>query len=149
MRYFPYLVCLPIVLVGIGVAVLGVRTIRKANLSANWPTTDGSILKSEIACAEGRYEPMVVYRYAVDGKPHQGTEIGFGNRISSSDSRHATSYSDKYQVGALVTVYYDPENPNTAVLEPGVTKKTYITITFGLGFAIIGTWFGLIAWLFD
>jgi hypothetical protein len=34
------------------------------------------------------------------------------------------------------------------VLEPGITKRAFIPMAFGLGFAIFGGWFALLSWLF-
>jgi hypothetical protein len=149
MRYFVYLFFLPFVLAGLGVAGYGLFVLRQAARSSAWPSTDGQIVKSEVACNDGCYAPQIVYSYAVDGQGFHGSEIGFGNRISSSDIRHASEHCGKYPAEAKVNVYYDPDDPQTAVLEPGITKKSWLGLAFGLGFALFGAWFCLIFWLSD
>jgi hypothetical protein len=68
---------------------------------------------------------------------------------AASDGRYARTCVARYQVGAPVAVYYDPKEPTTAVREPGISKKSFITLAFGLGIAFFGGWFCLPTWLFD
>jgi hypothetical protein len=50
----------------------------------------------------------------------------------------------------LLFLHGFPDHPPTAVpfLEPGITKRAFIPMAFGLGFAIFGGWFALLSWLF-
>src|SRR5438876_774863 len=109
-RFFAYAICIPFILAGLAIAIYGLIVIRQASRSTNWPRVDGQITTSEISCRDGNYAPTIVYTYSVAGELHHGTEIGFGNRVSSSDGRHASTYCGKYPVGAIVSVYFDPED---------------------------------------
>lgn len=45
---------------------------------------------------------------------------------------------NKYHPNESITVYYDPENPEMAVLEPGKTKGIHIPFIMGGGALLIG-----------
>jgi len=62
--------------------------------------------------------------------------VSFGQYGSSSRS-HAEEIVNRYPTGRTVAVYYDPSDPGTAVLEPGVTWSSYMILGIGLSFVLI------------
>ncbi len=140
-------------LIGATIAGFGVRTVLQAQESGSWPSAQGIILSSTVASQRGSkggttYKPEVTYSYTVDGTEYQGDLIAYGMKGSSSDRSFAQHYDKKYPEGSTVPVAYDPAKPQTSVLEPGVSKRAFITVAFGAIFAINGLLFGLIYWLF-
>jgi hypothetical protein len=87
-----------------------------------WRTTTGRVLKSRVEVSGGGESTSVAarveYAYDVNGRAYQSDQIRAGDnvmRITSSDDAYKTI--DRYPVGAIVTVYYNPANPQEAALE--------------------------------
>lgn len=89
--------------------------------SASWRATNGRVLKSRVEVSGGNYatvSPYILYEYEVHGRTYQNTQIKVGDRfISARTSREAYDLVDRYPVGADVTVFYDPANPDESALE--------------------------------
>ncbi|OAI54783.1 hypothetical protein AYO44_14225 [Planctomycetaceae bacterium SCGC AG-212-F19] len=93
-----------------------------------WPATEGKVLVSDIQAqiktpgspgynfhdTEVTNEPRVEYEYQVGGKTYRNQRITIGEKTSEYELEEILA---RYPVGAAVTVYYDPANPQTAVLE--------------------------------
>jgi len=116
----------------------GYRLVRKARASSKWPSTQGTIESSTVDVErererdsdgdihyETKFTPNIVYQYQVDGMDFAGDQISFGGTSSSSQSR-AYRITNQYPEGAEVTVYFDPEDPQESVLQPGATLGTYV-----------------------
>jgi hypothetical protein len=99
--------------------------------SADWPSTAGKITysrsESRRVDKQTRYSPTVKYTYQAAGRRY------VGSRISASDM-HQKSLSGadkilrKYPTGGRVTVYYNPDDPAVAVLEPGMPKNVFVLL---------------------
>ncbi len=92
---------------------------RLAVRSADWPATEGEVIRSSPQSYSTAYftthDARVTYRYWVQGKKHVSSSVtpesvGFGSR------REAEEVAARFPPGAKVTVYYDP---GRAVLLPG------------------------------
>ena len=100
---------------------------RKAQTSSGWPATEGKIVRSWVKTSTSwdsdyrtrttAYYPAVQYEYTVLGKTYTGSRISFGGTAGKSTRRAAEAALEGYPVGASVTVYYNPHNPQDAVLE--------------------------------
>ncbi|MBN2820749.1 MAG: DUF3592 domain-containing protein [Bacteroidales bacterium] len=114
---------------------------EEAKASELWPNVPGIITYSDIdeSLDDGKtiYAAAINYDFTVENKSYSGNRISLtsGNTRTSS-LREVKKDLQKYPVGANVTVYYDPELPNNAVLEPGADFFTYIIkyAPFLLGF---------------
>lgn len=86
-----------------------------------WRTTTGRVLKSRVEVSGGEttsVHPMVLYAYEVNGRTYQSSQLRPGDsimRVSSSQNAYATV--DRYPEGAIVQIYYNPDNPQEAALE--------------------------------
>ena len=60
----------------------------------------------------------------------------FYNRSNKSQVTHVL---DRYPKGKQVTVFYDPNDPQTAVLEPKITDRTWTPLAFSVLFLLWGT----------
>lgn len=126
--------------VGIGLSIWGWNVLQNARVSESWPTTSGEILSSSVRVDNDddgtSYFGDVIFRYAVADLPYTSGTVSFG-QYGSSNRSHAEEIVGKYPVGSRVTVYYDPEDVKTAVLEPGVTWSSYFIIGMGLLFTCL------------
>jgi hypothetical protein len=116
----------------------------------HWSTTDGVVLASGLDAFDGadrksrttpRYVLQVVYEYRVNDQTYEGRQVGFGGTSFALEA--ARKKLRIYPQGVLVTVYYDPANPNKAVLEPDAAGA-WIYLLLGLIILLGG---GLSAWL--
>lgn len=86
-----------------------------------WPSTRARITKSSLRADHHRHSgdvtkvrnvPHVEYEFTLGDRVIKGTRIGIGE---IPDDVEATL--EHYRVGATVPVYYDPKNPENALLE--------------------------------
>jgi hypothetical protein len=120
----------------------GKPILDNAKASRDWPSVPGVITRSAVATkrSDGKtmYSFDVVYRYQVEGRELTCNSVFFGGNTSSSNSSAAYKVTGRYPEGAEVDVYYEPENPANAVLEPGARWQSYIVFGIGLVFLIVG-----------
>ncbi|QDV48123.1 DUF3592 domain-containing protein [Gimesia fumaroli] len=134
----------------------GLPLIEQGKASKNWPTTKGVVLKSKVASHRSSnsnsstYSAEITYRYQVEGQNYKCGTVWFGSDVSTSNRSLAQDTVKKYPVDKQVVVYYDPQKPAAAVLEPGVFKTTYFYYVFGwlfMGPGILMTGIPLFRWL--
>jgi len=138
-------------LIGLGFTGVGVRCVLQAQASSAWPHVAGEVTRSEIKASSGEgssYAPHILYSYQVSGQPFEGSDICFGIKNVSATYAFARSLTERYRTGAPVMVYYNPSEPAMSVLEPGISKRSFIQMAFGLVFATFGGFMALFAWLF-
>ena len=117
--------------------LLGLPLIEQAKASTNWPTTKGVVLKSKVKTHRSNnsnsstYSADITYRYQVEGQDYECSTVWFGSDVSTSNRSLARNTVKKYPVDKQVVIYYDPQKPAAAVLEPGVFKTTYFYYLFG------------------
>lgn len=161
---------LPIVVLVGGVFCVAeyVSTRRLASASLRWPTASGSVTRCAVieeiieektehdnrpttSKLVHRYQVDLRYAYKVDKRDFTGTEISWGGTIISGLRDVAEKEAAKYRAGKSVKVYYDPDQPGQAVLEPAsregalgpligaavcaVVGGIFLTILIKVGFA--------------
>ncbi|MFO0945542.1 MAG: DUF3592 domain-containing protein [Planctomycetota bacterium] len=111
-----------LIIVAIGVKLWEIRQ------ASQWPETTGKVVTSRVQAkrskpGDGDYDfddtevenlPLVEYEFMVDGRKFRGNRVTIGEKTSEFELEEIL---DRYPVGAIVTVYYDPKNPQKAVLE--------------------------------
>lgn len=112
----------------------------------NWPTTQGTITSSQIKEVTRRdadgdtytnYRPSISYSYQVADQNYEGHRLHLG-ATSHNDRSAVQQQLKQYPVGRTLDVYYNPNNPNQAVLTPGVGGGIWIAITMGTAFLVLG-----------
>ena len=94
------------------------------------------------------YQPVVKFTYEVEGKTFKSNRIMFGE-VSSLYGNLPIEIVQKYPEGKNVIVFYNPYKPQEAVLETGLTKKSFIPFARGyLVFTFCGG-VGILFWLFE
>lgn len=130
---------------GVMIAV-GADNYQDGKETESWPATAGRVLSSSVDSEtrttrrDGRtqttttYEPIVRYEYTVAGTVYTEDDVTAADFSGSQD--RAYRIAGRYPDGAATTVYYDPEHPKDAVLEPGAdARNVYL---FGGGGAVFG-----------
>lgn len=115
--------------------------LRKVAAIRKWPATTGTIVSSEraegsFADADTNWVPVVRYSYQANDRTHT-SDVVASTRLVSGGASFTEKVLAKYPAGSQVTVYYNPQEPEEAVLErsdPGV-KAMYIL--FGVFDAIL------------
>ncbi|XVJ58797.1 MAG: DUF3592 domain-containing protein [Tepidisphaera sp.] len=129
---------------------------RAANIqesTAEWPTCEGVIVDSRVeertAVRGGNHhEPIVRYRYVVNGVDRLGSDTSF-NPIRI-DRQSAYEFIAKYPVGQAVRVWYSPEDPTRSVLDAspadwsaaGLLGVILAFVTTGFALAVFWPWIG-------
>lgn len=136
-------------LVAAGTLWWGITTVRNASVSRNWPAVSGTITASQVTISTDKngttYSADVQYKYVVNDRWYTAGTVNFGEYGSSNRGR-ADKIVARYPPGSPVTVYYNPDDPNTAVLEPGVTWGSYFSIFMALLFFIVPAVILISAW---
>lgn len=108
------------------------------NETNNWIKTNGIITNSDIVTTEHYTDPenlgfsirnqlRLRYKYKVNDKGYIGSIISF--RAQSNNKQDLLLKQKKYPINKTVYVYYNPENPNQAVLETGSEIRLPIIFT--------------------
>lgn len=86
------------------------------------------------------FTPTVRYRYEIDGKPQESTQIAIG--VVSGGQAAAEKICAKYPVSTEVPVFHHPRLHYLAVLEPGrfVLPLLATLLTGPVAYVIIGLW---------
>lgn len=126
--------------VGAGLMVWGGIIVRNASESKGWPLAQGEIIASYVKTSDDQdgitYFADIEFQYVVNDRRLTADTVNFGE-YGTSNRNHAADIVAKYPVGKVVNVYYNPEEPETAVLEPGVTWSSYVLLLMGLLFIIL------------
>jgi hypothetical protein len=100
--------------------------------SKYWNEVDCKIIESDVKITQLRgklYYPIISYRYNVNGFDYEGKKIKYGG--TGGTESLANDYCEKYRVGDIVKVSFDPMYHNRSVLEPGASWRIFgATILF-------------------
>jgi hypothetical protein len=131
---------------GIVLLAWGGNELWRAYKSQTWPDTQGTITSSYIhkqwtrdskSRSRAHYYPKVSYRYTVGGKSYSCNRIAFGGESGGKRGR-AKKVVDRYPSGKKVTVYYNPQDPQVAVLKAGFSWGAILAFLAGLVFLVVG-----------
>ena len=137
---------LPLVFVLVGGLLLffGVRQLMRANASQAWPAVTGVVTVAELGkhmCHDRddttTYSADISYDYVVNDRTYVNGVVNFG-AVQTSDPSTARRVLKRYPVGLQVPVYYNPADPQEAVLEPGLQGGSWFLPIFGTIFLIVG-----------
>ena len=123
---------------GVVICIVGAGILKNAKASADWPVAQGSVVSSQVVRrrSSGRdgvsvtYKAEVLYEYTVDGGKLLSNRVSFG-QYSSSNPGRARRIANRYPKGKKAQVYYDPSDPEVAVLEPGARWSAYVPLGAG------------------
>ncbi len=123
-----------VVFAGIGVVLI----VRERRFVAHAARSVGTVIELHKRMITAGSYPEIVLCPVVRFQTAAGQEITFDNASGSLPAR--------FRVGQSVTVYYDPQHPETAHVASGCLQYgiSVIFIVLGAGFALFGALFVLI-----
>ncbi len=133
-------------LITVGLAALAFDGFQalEARRMAGWPAVPGRVVVSEIAPLPfpGRMmrnapAARIVYEYAVDGVAFTGERVGLPTRPVEAESEEGRRRLQAYPAGAAVTVYHDPADPATAVLERDPPDALFVAGSLAIGAGVV------------
>lgn len=148
MNWIAILIPSLIVIAGLGLFAWAWTAYRDGRRSLGWPSVSGQVTSSSVTLEttqadsdsrlESTYYPSVSYDYRVDGQSLKGSRIGVGGAEGTARKEDAEAVAGRYAVGSKVDVYYDPANPEYAVLVRGanITMVWIIAAGGAVGLAV-------------
>jgi hypothetical protein len=141
-----------LVLLAAGFALLGAAVflasaalgIGRGLRTYSWRRAEGRVVRSLVgreseATGEGtvdRYRAEVRYRFDAAGAPRHGSAV-HANDHGSPSAAKAERRAARYPEGARVAVFYDPADPDRAVLERGIGSGPLALLAWG-GLCLLG-----------
>ncbi|SRR5579871_2699961 len=143
-----------LIFVGIGALLLraALSFSAKARASQDWPTAPGEISHSAVLwqtqtsptqARESTFKADICYRYKVNGKSYSSSKIRVLDLAATRGS--ADEAVGRYPDNSSVQVYYNPEDPSDAVLEPGSSGGLTVLFAGGGAFVLAGLFFLLMS----
>jgi hypothetical protein len=137
---------------GLAMGYFGYQEYQDSKASEAWPVVSGTVFSSEVTSyseySNGRhrtyYRADVAYEYTVNDANYTGDQVAF-SEVNTSNPDPAQKIVDRYPVGQLVEIHYDPADPGKAVLETGVKIGVWMQLGGGILFVLIGLGVGLAA----
>jgi hypothetical protein len=102
---------------------------KEGTASINWPSTEGVVSKLLYKMNPG--SPKIEYTYNINGEKYTSRRINYG-------SSH--QWRSKKQVGDIVTVYYDEDDPKKCTLQTGfqLERMRKVLLWCYVGFICMG-----------
>ena len=110
-----------------------------------WDQSKGKIISSRIdrqsqtvhgGISSFAYIPVVEFEYSYGGQTLRSTRWRAGNFVNGQQLK-ALSVIRRYPVGATVNVFVNPNNPEKAFLEYGISPASWVFLLVGLIFSAI------------
>ncbi len=123
-----------VLLAGLGITIWGWKILANSRKIKQWPTVKG-IIEESTEKPENDLLPHIIFSYQVDNTKYQ-------RKFDFPEGTHPLpefnqAYLKKYPVGKAVTVYYNPEQPETATLETE-TQGDWMILALGILMAVGG-----------
>lgn len=97
----------------------------------------GGVLQSSVkSSADGEsHEPLVLYAYSVNDRRYEGCCFRFTNQTRGY--QWCMRYVAAHPPGSEIAVFYDPSDPGTALLNPGLTGRDLMLLLFLMPFNVV------------
>lgn len=127
----------------------GYGILKQSQDAFNWPQAKGHIISSSLIIdhlpkfIDWSADPLrwygirVQYDYTVDGGLYESNRLSF-QRGDIRNPKDALKAMNNFRRHREVMVYYDPKNPQEAVLQPGDTADVYIPLMIGGALTLLG-----------
>ncbi len=128
--------------IGVGLVISTRRTVKRSRASLSWPTVSGRVRASDVLTRfdeQTRYDrASVLYQYVVGGTTYSSDTVSLGAAEVGGNVQQARETVSRHPVGSQVRVYYDPDDPEAAVLVPGTAAFSGMTLAISIFFAATG-----------
>lgn len=121
---------------GAAITTWGVRIIADARKSQKWPCVDGKIERSIDASETEDLLPDIEFSYSVEGQQFSQPMHFPSGTMPTPEFNN--SYLKKYPEGSQIKVYYNPDQLDSATLEPGMANGDWMVLAAGLMTIFIG-----------
>jgi Protein of unknown function (DUF3592) len=155
---FAFLLPLAAITVGVGGVYDFLRMRRTLSESARWPQAAGTITTSDVVAFQDterdsddrersvtKYRAAIRFAYQVGAREFHSSRWSWGWTAIYGTPEGAQKIVDAHPKGKAVPVFYDPKQPESAVLEPANRQGTLAPLIFGLVFGLTGA---LMFWAF-
>ncbi len=131
-------------LAGILLIAAGFFALQMSSDSMQWQETTATITKCVVIARGGirrqrTYNLQIDYTYSVNGQEFVGHRVDGAGQVG----RDVRDIARRYPEGSVHPVYYDPNDPAQAVLEPGVSGSNLAWFGMG-GMLLLGGLAGLV-----
>ena len=131
-------------LFGLYLFLKGARRVQLAMASAKWPITAAKVVSSETTRDVSTYRRSssvtfhteTLISYTVNGQDYVTDVLRIGQALGSGDKSDAALQRLRYPPGKDVTVAYDPADPTSAVMKPGLHAEAFWLPGAGLAFLL-------------
>jgi hypothetical protein len=111
----------------------------------NWPSVEGSIQQTSVSASRSgkrarRYGLRVKYEYQVGDRTYTNSRVTLttSTLARSSSRQHLEQIGQReYPPGHKVRVYYDPQKPARAVLDPNLSGGLRAGLAVAVGFSFL------------
>jgi len=115
----------------------------QARQSLLWATTQATIIEAVVkesvpGLTKRTFSPSIRYKYTVDQERYTGSTISCHDVGGYGDREPAQRIVSAYRFGSVHTLYYNPEEPSTAVLEPGCSWRAYLFLAVPIACVAFG-----------
>jgi len=121
---------------GLAITAWGLFILAGARKTQNWPGVAGTITRSVEGAETEDLLPDIEFSYEVDGQTRRKTMEFPSGTMPTPEFNN--SYLKKYPVGAQVQVFYNPEQPDEATLEPGMAGGDWMVLAAGVLTTLVG-----------
>jgi Protein of unknown function (DUF3592) len=105
--------------VGIGVGIYFVRALKRQFATGKWIAASGEVLESKVLDHGSSLEPYVKYSYVVRGQTYISDRMAPNQYVFSQPA--SISSVEKmiapYRAGKPIKIYFNPQNPQDAVIK--------------------------------
>ncbi|OQY17161.1 MAG: hypothetical protein B6I36_09370 [Desulfobacteraceae bacterium 4572_35.1] len=123
---------------GLVIGIYGILCVYWGYESKSWPTTDGVVILSRISGSTrviGR-KASIKFEYYVDGKRHVSPLVSYTWKCV--DYAASIEILRKYPEGKEIIVYYDPDDPDRAVLNTEISLRILWIFSLSILTLLIG-----------
>jgi hypothetical protein len=143
-QYPKWRACVILISLGIVFLFYGSTNLVRDYNSLHWPSTSGIIRSAKTSHAFWAYHGFsyadILYDYRVASVSYSGIRVSFGGFWQHNHNENEVRLVlNRYPQGKEVAVFYDPNDPNNAVLEPQITDRTWTPLALGVAFLLWGT----------
>lgn len=122
-------------LLAVVLGIAGVINRNKAKKASGWPSVQGKVIDARLEEQKStdlddnlsiHYRPVVTYQYEIGGQTYASNRTGV--IPMNYDQKTAQKKLDAFPMGSALTVFYNPENPEEALLNPSKTTANIFLI---------------------
>jgi len=139
--FFSWIFPLIFTLIGGGLLFFGLKDVRSAKASHDWPHVKGVVISSALQRYRSddgtTYAAEVLYQYSIQGVVYSSNQVSFGE-IRTSNPSGGQKIVNRFPAGSEVSVFVNPENADESVLLPGISGGTLFLPGLGAIFFCIG-----------